>query len=127
DARRAGGGARPERRERLRRRRRGRRGAGRLGRADPRRNRPRAAARGGAADGGGELVRGADAALARTPRRVRRPAVTRVATAARIAARRARDPLRWARIAAARPVPGVHVYYGRDRMPGRDEPAYGGL
>jgi len=53
--------------------------------------------------------------------------VTRVATAARIAARRARDPLRWARIAAARPVPGVHVYYGRDRMPGRDEPAYGGL
>jgi hypothetical protein len=48
-------------------------------------------------------------------------------TAARLARRSARDPFRWARIASGRRGDDVRVFYGRDRMPGRDEPAYGGL
>jgi glycosyltransferase involved in cell wall biosynthesis len=35
--------------------------------------------------------------------------------------------MRWARIATGRRGEGVSVFYGRDRMPSRDEPAYGGL
>jgi glycosyltransferase involved in cell wall biosynthesis len=53
--------------------------------------------------------------------------VSRARTAARLGLRSARDPLRWARIAAGSRGDGVRVFYGRDRMPGRDEPAYGGL
>jgi glycosyltransferase involved in cell wall biosynthesis len=53
--------------------------------------------------------------------------VSRAGTALRLARRRARDPLRWARIATGARGAGVRVFYGRDRMPGRDEPAYGGL
>jgi len=53
--------------------------------------------------------------------------VSRAATALRLARRAARDPVRWARIAAGGPAKGVRVFYGRDRMPGRDDPAYGGL
>jgi glycosyltransferase involved in cell wall biosynthesis len=51
----------------------------------------------------------------------------KAATAARLAWRSTRDPLRWARIAGGPRGDGVRVFYGRDRMPGRDEPAYGGL
>jgi glycosyltransferase involved in cell wall biosynthesis len=53
--------------------------------------------------------------------------VSRVSTALRLARRAARDPARWTRIAGGRRAAGVRVFYGRDRMPGRDEPAYGGL
>ena len=51
----------------------------------------------------------------------------RARTAARLALRAARDPIRWTRIAAGQRSSGVSVFYGRERMPGRDEPAYGGL
>jgi glycosyltransferase involved in cell wall biosynthesis len=53
--------------------------------------------------------------------------VSRFGTAARLALRAARDPLRWSRIASGSRGDGVRVFYGRDRMPGRDEAAYGGL
>jgi glycosyltransferase involved in cell wall biosynthesis len=53
--------------------------------------------------------------------------VSRAGTAARLARRAVRDPLRWARIGAGKRRAGAHVFYGRDRMPSREEPAYGGL
>src|SRR5204862_322779 len=65
-------------------------------------------------DGPGARLRACRARAARAP--VRPPA-----------RRSARDPFRWARIASGRRGDGVRVFYGRDRMPGRDEPAYGGL
>src|SRR5207249_10278333 len=116
-----------ERRERVHGRRRRRRGTRGLARAHPRRDRPRAVAGRRPGDGGGKLVRRADPALARAPPGLRPAAVSRAATVLRMARRAARDPVRWARIAAGGPAKGVRVFYGRDRMPGRDEPAHGGL
>ena len=82
----------------------------------------RAAARGGPADGGGELARAPRAALGGAPRGVRRArwiGLARAATAAPARAGRGSSP-------AAVPHPGLRVFYGWDAHPGPGEPVAGG-